>query len=454
VGHDTVAARTGASVPRAVGKVDPLSPEAGHPHPESRGRGARISSVPVPTSGLMSPTSRRILFWGNFGTGNLGNECTLQAIVDSTRRWLPAAEVGCVCPGPSDVRRRHGIDAVPMSQATRTEGGRGLPAWARALRKAGRLPAELLGLVRAVRVLRGTDMLVVAGTGILSDTGEGALGLPYELAKWSIAARLSGAELSLVSVGVEGVAHPLSWIFIKTALTLAQFRSYRDELSRERLTSMGFAAGKDPVFPDLAFSLTARQAPDFSQGDERRPTIAVGLYEYQQSTGVPARAAYSEYLGKMCAFIGWLHQEAYAVRVIIGDLRYDQGVRGDLRAALEARGVPPGTVIDEPAASVEQLIDQLGGVDLVVATRFHTVLLSLVLGKPVISISYDAKNDALMGAMGLDRYCQRIDQLDVGRLTEQFDELKTSIALLRPAILSKASQYREELDEQYRLLFG
>ena len=62
--------------------------------------------------------------------------------------------------------------------------------------------------MRAVRVLRGTDMLVVAGTGILSDTGEGALGLPYELAKWSIAARLSGSLNSAFPNGAPADAAP------------------------------------------------------------------------------------------------------------------------------------------------------------------------------------------------------------------------------------------------------
>ena len=34
-----------------------------------------------------------ITFFGNFGTQNLGNECTLRAIIQNTRKHLPMATV-------------------------------------------------------------------------------------------------------------------------------------------------------------------------------------------------------------------------------------------------------------------------------------------------------------------------------------------------------------------------
>ena len=61
----------------------------------------------------------------------------------------------------------------------------------------------------------------------------------------------------------------------------------------------------------------------------------------------------------------------------------------DLRAELERRKLlpHPGHYDDEPAGSFESLLQQLDGADCVVASRFHGVLLSLLLGKPTIGIS-------------------------------------------------------------------
>jgi polysaccharide pyruvyl transferase WcaK-like protein len=45
----------------------------------------------------------RISFCGNFGAGNLGNECTLQAAIEQTLRRWPNAQMLCFCMNPKDV---------------------------------------------------------------------------------------------------------------------------------------------------------------------------------------------------------------------------------------------------------------------------------------------------------------------------------------------------------------
>ena len=56
-----------------------------------------------------------ITFFGNFGTQNLGNECTLRAIIQNTRKHLPMATVNCVCAGPEETAETHGIPAFQIS---------------------------------------------------------------------------------------------------------------------------------------------------------------------------------------------------------------------------------------------------------------------------------------------------------------------------------------------------
>jgi polysaccharide pyruvyl transferase WcaK-like protein len=47
---------------------------------------------------------------------------------------------------------------------------------------------------------------------------------------------------------------------------------------------------------------------------------------------------------------------------------------------------------------VEQLCAQLTQTDMVVATRFHNILLALMLNQPVLPLSYHEKVRSLMGA--------------------------------------------------------
>jgi len=400
----------------------------------------------------------RIAFWGNFGTGNWGNECTLQAIVQNVRRSFPAAELSCICSEPADTEQRHGIRAfrIGSTRRRRTERqGRRLAAPLRVLR---RLALELREWAEVFRLARRTDVLVMTGTGMLTDCSEGPFGLPYDMFRWSVAAKACRGRVAFASVGVEPIRHPLAKLFIRAALRLADYRSYRDRQSRDHLRRIGFASERDAVYPDLAFSLPEPITHGRRLGARERPVIAVGLYDYRSrgSGGGADAAAYRIYLETMAAFILWLLERGDTVRVVIGDLTYDEPVLEDLRASLDARGVARhrGRLEDEPARSVEDVMDQLAGADLVVASRFHNVLLALLLGKPVVSISYNEKNDALMKDMGLERYCQPIDGVDLERLIEQFRDLEHDAPRLRPALLDKAVEYRVALEQQYELIFG
>src|SRR6267143_5609231 len=98
-------------------------------------------------------------------------------------------------------------------------------------------------------------MLVMTGTGMLGDFGIGPLELHYEILKWALLAKARGCKLLFVSVGAGPIAHPLSRLIVKSALSLADYRSYRDDFSMTYLDSIGFKRSTDRVYPDLAFSL-------------------------------------------------------------------------------------------------------------------------------------------------------------------------------------------------------
>jgi polysaccharide pyruvyl transferase WcaK-like protein len=110
-------------------------------------------------------------------------------------------------------------------------------------------------------------------------------------------------------------------------------------------------------------------------------------------------------------------------------------------------------VIDEPIETVEDLLSQIAATDLVVATRFHNVLLSLLLNKPVLSISFHHKCSSLMSEMGISQYCQDIEQLKTDKLVGQFRLLEKNAASLKHMLLEKVSNRRRALDDHFSLIF-
>jgi len=244
---------------------------------------------------------------------------------------------------------------------------------------------------------------------------------------------------------------------VKAALRLADYRSYRDSFSKEYLKNIGFDADDDAVYPDLAFSLPEGVLPkDQINGDKDAP-VGVGLITHyvHHSLSDDVEQTYREYVTKMASFISRLLEQNRTVRLLTGDLVYDTRVRKDLRAVLEQSGLTyeKSNILDEPAGSFEELLSQLAATKVVVASRFHNLLLALMLGKPALAISFHEKDDSLMAAMGLQEFRQDIANLDVSALIEQFVRLEQNADRLSQQIRRKTKGYRRELDKQYTCIF-
>jgi len=407
----------------------------------------------------------RIGLFGIFGIRNIGNECTLQAMLHNVRVRLPDADIFSICYVPEDTAQRYALQAVPVSAAyTRQAGSSG--ATRRRSRAARlfrglfrRLPAEFADWFRVFKILRGTDMLAMTGTGMLTDYNTSWSGYPYDIFKWTLAAKMAGCRVLFVGVGVGPIHERLSRILIRHALILAGYRSYRDTMSKARLEQLGLDTSEDQVFPDLAFSLPESSLPASRARQDRKRIVGLGVMEHVDihRGGQPVRERlHDAYLTKMCDFAEWLLERGYGIRILQGDMDYDRAVRRNLRTKLEGRGInySDAGIVDDDVATVGDLLDQLAGVDVVVSPRFHNLILGLMLNKPIISLSYDPKSDALLESIGLGDYCQNIDDVELDLLISQFNDLEARSEELKTMIFQRVGAYRDRLKQQYQLILG
>ncbi len=400
------------------------------------------------------PTRKTLALFGMFGVGNLGNECTLRAMLHNLRRFLPNAHVCCICGGPKETAATYGLPASPIREIPLPPMNN-RPLWLLRRIFVG-IPIELYRWLRLIRRLAGVELLVMTGTGMLSDLDIGPFGLHYDIIKWSIVAKLCRCKLMFVSVGVGPIRHPLSRFFVKMALRMADYRSYRDTFSKSYVEGMGISSA-GAVYPDLAFSLPEDMLPEARSRDGRASVIGIGLItnDKRRATLEKVEAIYDDYINKIGAFVVWLIEHKYTVQLLIGDVTYDNRARQDLRAFLERSGLKynSGQIIDVSASSVNGLLSELAGTDIVVASRFHNVLLALLLGKPVVAISFHEKVDSLMNAMGLTQFCQDIEHVDVDKLIHQLTTLEKNSESIKREIGRQSEVYRRALEDQYEGLF-
>ena len=300
-------------------------------------------------------------------------------------------------------------------------------------------------------------MLVIPGTGLLTD----AYGLrgwgPYGLLKWSLIAKACGCKLALVSVGAGPIYGTLGRWCIKLILSLADFRSYRDASTARYLEKIGLVGDDEAIFPDLVFSLPECMIPRRNKAVGGRPVIGLGVMAYagKYSVDRPTEAAFLEYLDNLVEASRWLLDHGYDIRLLSGDLA-DSPARHAFRRLLEERlpAYDDDRIIDEPVASVMDVLSQIAATDLVIATRFHSIVFGFLCGKPVISISFHHKCESMMAMMGMSDYCLEMVGLKADQLIDTLRRLEANAHTLEPSVREGISAFRQALDRQYDILFG
>ncbi|MEU1818333.1 polysaccharide pyruvyl transferase family protein [Streptomyces roseifaciens] len=379
--------------------------------------------------------------FGLLGSGNLGNDGSLEAVLGYLRAEHPGAVVDALCGGPEVVAARYGIPA------TRLHWYRGEY---RTASRAGAVAAKGLGkIVDAVRTaawVRRHDVVIVPGMGVLEATLPlRPWGFPYALFLLCATGRLSGTRVALVGVGAAAIGNRPTRALVRWSAKLAAYRSYRDALSRDAMREMGVDTAHDEVYPDLAFALPVPPPPDPSGPPG---PVCVGVMDFHGGDDDRARAEeiHRRYLDGTTRFVRALVKDGRPVRLLTGD-EVDAPV---VAAILDAVDSPLVTVAE--AASLTDLMKEMAAAGTVVATRYHNLICALKVGTPTLALSYAAKSDALMARMGLGTYCHPAREVDADRLLEQFRELEKRSAQLRKTLAERNQVAARRLEDQFTAL--
>jgi polysaccharide pyruvyl transferase WcaK-like protein len=387
---------------------------------------------------------------GQFGSGNTGNDGSLEAMLDFLRASKPDAELLCICSNPKAITEKYKVEAISIG------GFVAKGHWFNRINKVfADVPRRMASLLSVLTGLRGADLLIIPGTGILDDFQETAFGWPFVVFRWCLAARLRNARVAFVSIGAGPIEHPLSRWFLTSAARMAQYRSYRDDFSREYMRGVGVNVSKDPRYPDIAFRLPLPEL--VPARDTTRTTVGVGIMDYHGWSKINAEgeAIYQNYIGKLTSFICWLIEEGHNVRLLTGDLRDWQAV-DDVLAKIAASG--PASAADHIALghghSLHELMDEIAQTDVVVVSRYHNVVCALKLGRPIISLSYNQKNDYLLAQFEQAHYCQHIETFNVETLKDQTRQILGDIDAVRLQIAKSNRSVQEKLSEQEDVLLN
>jgi polysaccharide pyruvyl transferase WcaK-like protein len=127
----------------------------------------------------------------------------------------------------------------------------------------------------------------------------------------------------------------------------------------------------------------------------------------------------------------------------------------DLRKRLLARtsSAVAFRVTFRPVLTLKELLLQMSSFDFVVTSKFHGVIFSHLLGKPVIALSYLPKIGHLMRTVGHERYCIDAEHFDADWLIERFQLLVHESDQLRSLFRKISAAYAHALHTEFDKLF-
>jgi len=431
---------------------------------------------------------KRVGVFGHYGNENLGDETIVAATIQNIKRFLPEAEIYGFSINPDDTQKKHGVQSFPIrsfmmrkKEATAQAQGDQVSALSGSARTSlawqlrtgiKKVPVlfpliragvnffrginsainELELMVRSYHILRKIDLLLIAGSGQLNDENGGVAGFPLTLFKWNMMAKLAGSRVAFVSVGAGPLDSPFSRRMVKFTIHKADYISFRDQGSKDLISEIDPGTDR-PVYPDLAFSHQFYSVPARHGFPAARPIVGINPLPFYDERYWPVsdKRVYEEYLEKIARMCLWLIDTEHTVSFISLQLKVSPAVIRDVIENIH-RLRPNFTkeyIIHHTITGLEDLFAELSACDYVIATRFHGILLSLSLCKPVIGLCYSEKSVQLMQDMDQGEYSLDIASFTLEEVQTKFASLKINAPTIATALKRHVDENKRKLDEQY-----
>jgi polysaccharide pyruvyl transferase WcaK-like protein len=420
----------------------------------------------------------RIALLNHIGGGNLGDDATVDAVIQNIRTRWPQAEICAITMNPADTEKRHGVAAYPVRAQT-WDVASGPPKHESSLKTALKMSVirwkplvrllkgvksiaiqppliilrELRFLTGSVRIIRRIDLLVVCGGGQFTER-DGPWAFPYTLLKWVAMAKAIKVKCIILNVGAGPLKRPLSKVLSRWTLGAAEYVSFRDEQSLALARQIGFK-GEARTVSDNVYSFQCPRLQAVSFKTIGRPVVGFAPVPYREPRMHPAecdRCAYDKYLAKSAEVAYRLIKSSNSVVLFGTDIGVDPLANRDLLEVLHKYSDIAMPQYDM-AETIPHLLATMSAMDYVVTCRFHGVVFAHLLNKPVLAIAHHRKVTDLMESLGLSKYCFDIETFDSVQVVDAFESLTRNVDEIKRNMALSLAVQRTRLAAQFDELF-
>lgn len=332
----------------------------------------------------------RIGIIGNYGHNNNGDEAILSGLIHqlTTDGNMKKDKIVVFSNNPKNTQSRHGVQAVPLLH-----------------KRGGILSSGLTTVRESRRIMKGLDLIIIGGGGLLMDMYKRDAPLYSVL---GLTGKASGCRIAIHGVGAGPIDTKVGKFFIKRLLQAASTVAVRDEKSKQLLERIGVKKDVRVIY-DPAFSVP-RSSP--RTHTDRIQKVGVTAVPYFSSQYWPETdlARYEAYISGVAHALDQLIAEK-KVQVTFFSTKFPEDVQvtKDIASHMTARDC---VQINENNLLPEEIVALASEQDVIIGTRLHSLILAVNAGTPVIGIEYHPKVKDFMATIDNEQFSVPIQDVD------------------------------------------
>ncbi|MGD7024736.1 polysaccharide pyruvyl transferase family protein [Rossellomorea vietnamensis] len=361
----------------------------------------------------------KIAIVGNYGNNNNGDEAILCGITEQlTKLGVNKEDVTVFSNNPQNTKDRMNLTSVPLI-----------------VKRKNKIKSILLTIIHHYKIMRDFDVVIIGGGGLLMDLYLRDLPIYYTIGLFG---KLRKNKILIYGVGVGPLSTKLGKFLVKNLTDIASTISVRDENSKLLLKHIGVKK-EVAVIGDPAFS---NKVPSTK---EKKDLMKVGVtavpYFSKDYWPVHDEVKYNSFVNSFAANLDKLIQDSNAELIFFStkypeDVKVTEDIYKQLvnkeRASINVNNMKPN-----------ELIELTADLDLVIGTRLHSLIISILTKTPVIGIEYHNKVKDFMEEVNLPEYSLSIEVLSRNNnsIERLYTELNKDINWTNNKIESISNQF-------------
>lgn len=370
----------------------------------------------------------RIGIVGNYGNNNNGDEAILVGAINQVMSHyeIEKQDIVVFSNNPEQTKERYGVRSEHLY-----------------IKKGSAAKTFFATFSKHIKTVKKLDLLIIGGGGILMDL-YGREAILFGMYGWL--GKLTKTPVVIYGVGVGPIKTQKGAMFIRSLASIAKMVSVRDPQSKELLEKIGVTK-KIHEIGDPAFKI---QEGPFKKKHETPLKIGVTAVPYYHKSYWPEEneEKYSAYITGMAKNLDQILSAYPNAEITFFATKFPQDMWVTKDVVSKMHNQKQCHVIEESLDPME-LVAFSENQDLVIGTRLHSLILSIVSETPVMAISYHHKVRDFMTMIGRKEDVINIEELHnepefflkrFNLFTESWKEQQEAFKTIASTMKTKASK--------------